>query len=199
MANMNANDAVVVTAAGAAGRMFGRIVALESGIVTIRSEEPEAGFGGFGADAAVTLEIPSARGLVRTDAIVRDHITRDLVVAEIVQRPALVQRREFVRVAATLPSLLEAIGEDGEPEEGTTIDLSGGGAMLRLRGGRAAAGDAVRVAFELPEEPPVVAIGRVSRSDRDMLSMAFDRIPPSDRERLIRFVFSRLRAVGKVA
>jgi c-di-GMP-binding flagellar brake protein YcgR len=174
-------------------------VAVEAKALTIQIDEGVAPTGGRGGRTPVVLEIICAHGLVRVAANVREQISRDVLAVELEEEPRIVQRRDFVRAFSLLPALVEPIDGAEEAVEGTTIDFSGGGVRLRLPSHVFETGRAVRIAIELPGQQPVVALGRLARADGDSISIVFERFRSRERERLIAFVFSRLRLATRVA
>jgi c-di-GMP-binding flagellar brake protein YcgR len=102
-----------------------------------------------------------------------------------------IQRREFVRVAAHLEVAIEGVDDDAGGET-TTLDLS-------CRGMRIAdkfdlpLGIDVRIVLQLPDPPPLTALGRVVRvgSDDDQKGIRFDSISRADEDRLMRYIRDR--------
>ena len=192
-------DPVSVERDGFPAAFAGWVTTADGHSLTIGLDEEAARGNRPGAGAAVVLHVISTRGLVRAEAVVREPLDRDFLRVELVQAPVVIQRREFVRTGAELPALVEPLDGSRDPDETTTLDVGGGGVMLKLRSSDFAVGEPVRVAVELPGQEPVVAIGRVSRSEDEAVSVAFERIPWRERERLIGFVFSRLRSATRVS
>ena len=85
--------------------------------------------------------------------------------------------------------------------EGTTIDVSGGGCQASLPGLRVEVDDRLTLELVLPEEAPIEVEARVIRCvGDDVFSLVFETIDAKEQERLIRFVFAKLRgAAGKAA
>ncbi len=118
---------------------------------------------------------------------------------EVSAAPEVTQRREFVRV----PSLQDVVlGEDPDRARiaGKAIDLSGGGMLLSGVDGLEL--ESV-VRFSLALGAGGVEIegrARVVRADEQgRRALVFEQISPSDRQRLIHFVFERQReALAKV-
>ena len=141
----------------------------------------------------VGLEWSIKRGVARQDAVVVAHV--DVGVPALLLQPlgAAVahQRRGFVRVEALLP--VAVVREDGEEHRGTTLDVSGGG-LRAVISTQLEDGEGVKVAIGLPDQPPVRCHACTIRFvDKDTYAFEFDEIEPSERERLIRFVFSYQR------
>jgi c-di-GMP-binding flagellar brake protein YcgR len=111
--------------------------------------------------------------------------------------PQVLQRRDDVRVEAALDVLVWPDDEDAPPTAATTLDLSGGGIRIRIAGDWQV-GNVVHVRVALPEDEPVEAAGRIVRAVEDeetgiSFGVRFEDIDDGDRERLIRFVFARMR------
>ena len=105
----------------------------------------------------------------------------------------VVQRREYVRVKATLPVQIKPAGEDAELEC-VSLDLSGGGMLLHGLD-TLAAGDVVAFAVSLGEDDRELAgeatVVRVELEGN--CALCFETISEADRRRLIRFIFDRQR------
>ncbi|MDI6827455.1 MAG: PilZ domain-containing protein, partial [Armatimonadota bacterium] len=113
-----------------------------------------------------------------------------------------VQRREYVRIPERLPvryRLLSGSKGGGQFLNGTTNDLSGGGAQLVVRHCKPEVGDLMEMELLLPAEKPVCAVGQVVRVAQPSLPMLncrtiaiqFTDINPAERDRIIRYVFKR--------
>ena len=82
----------------------------------------------------LTLESAGARGIVRTPGSA-ELIEANLLRFTLDETPELVQRREFVRVTAAKRIILE--DEEGKVlANALTVDISGGGLLVRLRAQR---------------------------------------------------------------
>lgn len=137
------------------------------------------------------LEYASGHGLVRFrgEAVLEDH---DLVRFHAVEGPEVLQRREFVRVAASQPVM---VATEEEQVDAHTVDISGGGLLLT---GLDALEIDTPVRFKLhlhTGEAPIEGNARVVRTSADgKRGVVFEEISRVDRQRLIRFVFDRQRA-----
>jgi hypothetical protein len=140
-----------------------------------------------------TLEYTSARGIVRLrgQASLQD---ASLLRFRVAGEPEVVQRREHVRVHAPQPVALEPPLEETSALRSFTIDVSGGG-MLLSAAPHMRIGD--RIGFELAlggERDPVRGVARLVREEPNGRgAFRFEQITERDRERLIGFVFERLR------
>jgi hypothetical protein len=160
-------------------------------VVLVRLESGD-GLSGDDALPDADLQYSSARGVVHLHgearfegpAVIRFQPDGD---AEITQR------RSHVRVPA--PQLVTVDAGGADELHARAVDLSGSGMLLR------GAPDLQRdqiLAFSIaldPAEPPAEGTARVAgvRADGDC-ALAFESITEHERERLIRFVFTRMRA-----
>jgi hypothetical protein len=144
------------------------------------------------------LEYVSDRGVVRFrgQAVLQE---RDLVRFEVCAQPEVTQRREFVRVPSLQSVVLDAEAGSGKHDT-KAIDLSGGGMLL---GGAStlALESVVRFSLHLGQgASEIQGRARVVRADEEgRRALVFEEISPTDRQRLIHFVFERQReALAKV-
>jgi len=105
-------------------------------------------------------------------------------------RPRVIQRREHVRVAATVSVTYSPDGT--RREESYTLDVSGGGFVLG-HGPGLEVGGTTHFTLHLDDEP-VEAFGTaVRRTERGGVAINIDVIAPGARERLIHWIFRRER------
>jgi PilZ domain len=137
------------------------------------------------------LECTSANGIARFRGEVELE-QPDLVRFRVVDLVE-VQRRSFFRVRA--PQRVVVSGDDVGAVETFSVDISGGGMLLR---GPVTLQPGARIRFELdlfPGDPPIEGRARVVRAgDGGQRAVVFEEIPRHARERLIRFLFDRERA-----
>jgi len=143
----------------------------------------------------MTLESAGRRGVVRTrgNAVLLESNLLRFVVDE---TPALLQRREFVRVTLAKRIVLES--EDGDVlADALTVDISGGGLLVQLpRPVDLPAEDEIyfTLYLGLTEYDERVGGGakvvRKAPDDRVVLGFRIDR---REQERLIRYLFERQR------
>ncbi|MBO9540953.1 PilZ domain-containing protein [bacterium] len=172
----------------------------------------------------VSLTLPDAVYTLKCPVIVvnSEGLTLGLPPEHDVRR---VQRREFVRVPASLPctvepeqteeakarqreQLPEGIEPDdyGAPVTAYVQDLSGGGCSLLMpvdlpRNTR------LRITFELPQEGEVLVVGAVVRASsvqtrkgpRVLMGVDFGKLDEGLRSRLVRYVFSIQREMARKA
>jgi hypothetical protein len=105
-------------------------------------------------------------------------------------RPRLIQRREHVRVAATVPVTYSPDGN--RREESYTLDVSGGGFVLGSAAGLDVGG-MTHFTLHLDDEPLETFGTAVRRTDRGGVAINIDVIAPGARERLIHWIFRRER------
>jgi c-di-GMP-binding flagellar brake protein YcgR len=147
------------------------------------------------------IECTSARGIQRFSGRLvlsgRADIF-DVVVGGGMER---IQRREWARVGAVIPIRVECVGEpDLEGGETSTLNLSGGGVLIRDPWRLPLGVDArVEIVIE-PTQPPIRALARVVRdAGPEQKGLRFDDIEPQDSERLMRYVRERERAELRMA
>ena len=119
-----------------------------------------------------------------------------------------IQRRNFVRLEATLNIIITQVDEDykpaGETFSGTTVDLSGGGAMF-LCNTVLKCGDSLATMVYLSDNDSVKALGRVTRFVENLpnakhkysVGIEFTVIEESERDKIIKFIFNRQRELRK--
>lgn len=177
----------------------------ESGVGVVSIALPSDGKADFDLPRgiAVDLEWVTPRGLMRVSGRSAGHAATAVpaISVELSGEPEVFQRRDYVR-ANTVVDIV-ATPKDGlsMPVNGLTVDLSGGGVQANLPGLTLEVGDHLRVDIDLPEEEPIEAEARVTRlASEHTFCLAFEQIDAKEQERLIRFVFQRLRnAAGKAA
>jgi len=162
---------------------------------------PSDGTSVYDLPVGTALEIQwiARRGLGRVSGIVAGRQIASVPVLQIDlhEEPEVLQRRDDVRVDVNVDVLVWPDDEDSPPTAATSLDLSGGGMRLRVAG-EWQFGSVVHVRIALPEEKPVEAAGRIVRVVEDestgvSYGVRFDDIEEDDRERLIHFVFARMR------
>lgn len=149
----------------------------------------------------VDLEWVSPRGLMRargSSGGQRAGEAAPTIVVELAGDPQVFQRRDYVRANAAVELVVRRAGFD-QSLEGMTMDVSGGGVQASIPGCGVDVDDRLEVELLLPEEDSIVADARVIRRNDDVFSLVFETIEPKEQERLIRFVFARLRGAAKAA
>jgi len=118
-----------------------------------------------------------------------------------------VQRRHWVRVAATLDveyNLISADSETNPTYAGTTIDISGGGIRFMTRG-VLEAGQIINLKIYLPDKSPIATKARIIRilekakdeGDPSKAVLEYVDINENDREKIIKYVFEKQRELIK--
>jgi hypothetical protein len=104
-----------------------------------------------------------------------------------------VQRREYVRIKATVPVFVTPSGERYQIQC-ASLDLSGGGMLLRGLD-MLAIGDHIEFSFAIGEDnTEITGTAAIVRCDEQGNSaLCFEQISEADRRRLIRFLFERQR------
>ena len=99
-----------------------------------------------------------------------------------------IQRREFVRVDAYLDVTVRGVDEPVGGET-TTVDVSGSGIQIQDKW-ELALGIDVRVELQLPDGPPLRALGRVMRAGNDpgQKGIRMDGLARADEDRLMRYI-----------
>jgi hypothetical protein len=138
----------------------------------------------------IAVEITSGRGIHRYTGSLTAQRSGSLTIALSgdVER---IQRREFVRVAAHLDVTIRGIDEDVGGET-TTLDLSCRGMRIADKFSLPLEID-VRIVLQLPDGPPLEALGRVVRvgSDEQQKGIRFDSVSRPDEDRLMRYIRDR--------
>jgi hypothetical protein len=144
-----------------------------------------------GAPAAV--EVTTARGVLTLAVLVVAHDGRGSVrIAPAAEQPHPVQRRDFLRVQASVPVVVRDGGPDGPVHEVFSVNVSGGGLLLsglaHLR-----IGDFAWVAIDLEDgTAPIEALVTVVRdAGRGMRAVRIASISARDEQRIVRFSFAR--------
>ncbi len=138
----------------------------------------------------MAVEATSARGIHRFSGTLSAERAGSLTIAldGTVER---IQRREFVRISAHVAVSVHGIDEPLGGET-TTLDVSGRGIQISDKWNLPLGLD-VRVELELPEGPPLRALGRVVRegAEADHKGVRLDGMSRSDEDRLMRYIRDR--------
>ena len=149
----------------------------------------------------VSVESTSARGIQRLAGQLALRGRSDVFDIELGGDCERIQRREWARVGTVVPIRVEPIDEpDVQAGETSTLNLSGGGVLIRDLW-RLPMGIDTRVEILIdPTQPPIRALARVVRdAGPEQKGLRFDDIEPQDSERLMRFVRERERAELRMA
>jgi hypothetical protein len=142
---------------------------------------------------AATVTIVTPRGLARGDGVVLAADRAGIVELALTGEVALDQRREHVRIAATVPGLV-APRDAARPALHTfTLDVSGGGVLV-AGAGPVDVGTPIAITVKLPDHAPLSTEGRIARrTDAGSVGVVFEGLPESAREQLVRWIFERQR------
>jgi hypothetical protein len=138
----------------------------------------------------MAVEITSGRGIHRYTGTLTGERSGSLTImlSGDIER---IQRREFVRVAAHLDVTVNGIDEEVGGET-TTLDVSGSGMRIQDKFNLPLGID-VRIELQMPDGPPLSALGRVVRvgSEEDQKGIRFDSVSRADEDRLMRYIRDR--------
>jgi c-di-GMP-binding flagellar brake protein YcgR len=181
------------------GLLPATVEAVEPGAVIVTLAVTDTRVRRLGA-AEVGIEYKTERGIQRFNGTLElDDRTPDRLRVAVLGEAERIQRREWARVAAVVPVRIKGIDEpvDGET---TTLNLSGGGILVRDLW-QMPLGIDVRVELEPePGMPPIRFLGRVVRvAGKDEKGIRIDDIGRDDEERLVRVVRDRERAALRTA
>ena len=142
----------------------------------------------IGQDWAV--EATSGRGIFRYPGMLKSERNGSLTVA-VTGEVERIQRREFVRIEAFLDVTVRGV-EAPIGGATTTLDISGSGIQIQDKWDLRLGTD-VRVELQLPEGPPLRALGRVVRegSEPEQKGIRMDGIARADEDRLMRYIRDR--------
>ncbi|MDA0183837.1 PilZ domain-containing protein [Solirubrobacter phytolaccae] len=139
----------------------------------------------IGHDWAV--EATSGRGIFRFPGKLNAERNGSLTIA-LTGEVERIQRREFVRIDAFLDVTVRGVDE---PVGGDThtVDVSGSGIQIQDKWDLPLGID-VRVELQLPDGPPLRALGRVVRAgnDPEQKGIRMDGIARADEDRLMRYI-----------
>lgn len=162
----------------------------------LRLEDPAAE---LIADNAVAIEFTNRRGVCRlpgTASLAGGSAVR----VDATGKVQLIQRRDYVRVEAFVAVTYQPAGPDGWTVTAHTLDVSGGGFRI-AHADALRLGDMMRFTLDLGEdEKPLSAVARVVReADEGGFGIQFVELLETERQRLIRWVFSRERLARQIA
>jgi PilZ domain len=143
------------------------------------------------AGAEVAIEYATGRGINRFNGTLELDDSRPEHLRVVLSGDSeRIQRREWARVAATLPIAVKGIDE---PVGGDTVTLniSGGGVLVKDPWGMPLGTD-VRIELEVEPGVTIEALGRVVREPaQDQKGIRIDSVGREDSERLVRLVRER--------
>ena len=158
-------------------------------VATIARLPAGADLSGLGGTVAVAT--PS--GILRAQVVVVASDRGGLIELELVEELEIDQRREHVRVAASLPGVVAPRTMPHPPLHTFTLDVSGGGLLL-AGAGPVDIGNVVDLTLKLPERDPLRTEARIARrTDAGHVGLVFHTISEREREALVRWIFERQR------
>jgi len=182
------------------GALPATVEASGAGVITVALAVPDPRITRLGG-AEVAVECTTQRGIQRYGGtlVLRDRAdVFDIAVSGDGER---IQRREWARVGAVVPARVTPVGDPSiAGGETSTLNLSGGGVLLRDPW-RLPLGLDVRLELVIdPAQAPIRALGRVVRdAGPELRGVRFDDIESQDSERLMRFVRERERAELRIS
>ena len=184
------------------GALPATVEAVTPTALTVALAVPDARINRLGG-SDVAVEATSARGIQRFGGRLVLRGRSDVFDIEVGGDMERIQRREWARVGSVIPIRVELIDEpDIEVGNGETqtLNLSGGGVLIRDPWRLPLGVDArVEITIEATQ-PPVRALARVVRdAGPERKGLRFDDIEPQDSERLMRYVRERERAELRMA
>lgn len=182
------------------GALPATVEAGSPGLLTVALAVPDARVTRLDG-SEVAIECTSARGIQRLNGRLVLRGRADVFDIEVGGDLERIQRREWARVGVVVPARVEPIDEpDLEAGETSTLNLSGGGVLIRDPW-HLPMGVDCRLEIVLdPDDPPIRALARVVRdAGPEQKGLRFDDIDPRDSERLMRYVRERERAELRMA
>jgi len=136
------------------------------------------------------VEATSGRGIFRYPGRLSNDDNGSLSIA-LTGEVERIQRREFVRIEAFLDVTVRGVDEPVGGDT-TTVDISGSGIQIQDKWDLRLGID-VRVELQLPEGPPLRALGRVVRAGQEpeQKGIRMDGIARADEDRLMRYIRDR--------
>lgn len=157
----------------------------QSGVVVALAVNDERVARTVGHDWAV--EATSGRGIFRFPGSLTAE-RNGLLTISLTGEVERIQRREFVRVDAYLDVSVRGVDEPVGGDT-TTVDVSGSGIQIQDKW-ELPLGIDVRVELQLPDGPPLRALGRIMRvgSDPGQKGIRMDGLARADEDRLMRYI-----------
>jgi hypothetical protein len=157
----------------------------DAGVVVALAVKDERITRTVGHDWAV--EATSGRGIFRFPGRLTAERNGSLTIA-LTGEVERIQRREFVRVDAYLDVSVRGVDEPVGGDT-TTVDVSGSGIQIQDKWDLPLGID-VRVELQLPDGPPLRALGRIMRvgNDPEQKGIRMDGLGRADEDRLMRYI-----------
>lgn len=111
-----------------------------------------------------------------------------------------IQRRSYVRLPVSVPIKFRALPDGETVIRGTTLDISGGGALLLTKAGLER-GQIIELELDLPNREPVFCKARVVRilsqaktaKDKSKIAIEYQDISEGQRDRIFNYIFEKQR------
>jgi len=157
----------------------------EGGVVVALAVKDDRVARTVGHDWAV--EATSGRGIFRFPGTLGSE-RNGLLTISLTGDVERIQRREFVRIEAYLDVTVRGVDEPVGGDT-TTVDVSGSGIQIQDKW-ELPLGIDVRVELQLPNGPPLRALGRIMRAGNDpgQKGIRMDGIARADEDRLMRYI-----------
>jgi PilZ domain len=149
----------------------------------------------------VAVESTTERGIQRYTGTLVLHPRPELLEISVSGDAERIQRREWARVAATVPVRVKVLdGGMATPGETSSLNISGGGILIRDTWHLPLGVDArIEIVIDAGQ-PPVRALARVVRDvGTDQKGLRFEDLARDDSERLMKFVRERERAALRIS
>jgi c-di-GMP-binding flagellar brake protein YcgR len=182
------------------GALPATVEASEADVVTVALAVPDNRVSRLNGVEA-TIESTTERGIQRYTGTVVLQGRSDVFKVAIGGEAERIQRREWARVSVVVPIRVEALGAPGVVAgETSTLNLSGGGVLVRDPW-RLPLGIDVQIELVVdPEAPPIRALARVVRDGGpERKGLRFEDLSAQDSERLMRFVREKERAALRIS
>jgi hypothetical protein len=165
--------------------------------LTIQPDRPMGRY----RDQQATVEVVSARGVRRLAGVVDpDAGHPEVLHVHRTGEEDVIQRRDWVRVEAAVPVKVVVTEPGGTAFETTTVNVSGGGLLLRDPAGLEVG---AVVCIEIVPEPgatPIPIAGRVvRRAAAGLTGVSIEHVEREDERRLVRFITARERQAMRIA
>jgi c-di-GMP-binding flagellar brake protein YcgR len=152
-------------------------------------------------DQQATVEVVTARGVRRLAGVVDpDAGHPEVLYVHRTGEEDVLQRRDWVRVEAVVPVKVVVTEPRGSAFETTTLNVSGGGLLLRDPAGLELG---TVVCVDILPEPgaaPISVAGRVvRRAAAGLAGVSIEHVEREDERRLVRFVIARERHAMRIA
>jgi hypothetical protein len=151
------------------------------------------------AEKPVDLEFTNRRGVCRIAGVAHAADGPRALRVDTSGGVELIQRRDYVRVEAYVPVTYQPLGPGGFTVTAHTRDVSGGGIQL-AEAEALRLGETLPLTVELGEgDESVDVVGEVVREIGERgFGVRFVKIDPKERQRVIRWVFSRERLARQI-